>query len=135
MGQVKGDDLTKRVRLTQQGECPYMKITLLIHEFDALMDSGAGLSLISRSAAKKLMNSKEWENSSKKSEGKPVYKTDEVVSAVNCDGRPLHIRGQLVLPTMAIGKHDLKQQCAFWVMEGNVDSQQMAETTTRSTNI
>ena len=30
----------KRVRLYQQGECPYMKITLLGHEFTGLMDSG-----------------------------------------------------------------------------------------------
>ena len=104
----EGDDSTKKVRLTQQGECPYMKITLLRHEFEAQMDSGAGLSLISRSAARKLMNSKEWKNSSKKPEGKPVYRTDEIVSAVNCDGRPLHMTGKLVLPTMAIGKHDLK---------------------------
>ena len=112
----RGDEPPK-VPLTQKGECPYMKITILGHKFEALLDSGAGLSLISKAAATKLMNSKEWKNSPQK----PVYKTDEVVSAVNCDGRPLLITGQLVLPTMSIGKYDLKQQCAFWVMEGSVD--------------
>lgn len=81
----KGDEATKRVRLIQQGECPYMKITLLGHEFDALMDSGAGLSLISRASVERLIQSSEWEHCK---EGRPLYKTDEIVSAVNCDGRP-----------------------------------------------
>jgi len=113
-----GKEAAKRVRLIQQGECPYMKITLLGHEFNALMDSGAGLSLISKAAAETLMQSAEWEHCK---QGKPLYKTDEVVSAVNCDGRPLTITGKLILPTMAIGKHDLNQECEYWVMEGSVD--------------
>ena len=66
----KGNEATKRVRLIQQGECPYMKITLLGHEFDALMDSGAGLSLILRASVEKLMQSSEWKNSK---EGRPLY--------------------------------------------------------------
>jgi hypothetical protein len=95
-----------------------MKVTLLGHEFDALMDSGAGLSLISRTSVDTLMKSEEWKNCK---QGMPVYKTDEAVSAVNCDGKPLTITGKLVLPTMTIGKHDLKQECEYWVMEGSVD--------------
>ena len=92
-------------------------MTILGHQFEALLDSGAGLSLISKAAATKLMNSKEWKNSPQK----PVYKTDEVVHAVNCDGRPLLITGKLIVPTISIGGFDLKQQCAFWVMKGSVD--------------
>ena len=49
----------RKVKLRQQGECPYMKITLLGHDFNALMDSGAGLSLISKTSAEKLMKSDE----------------------------------------------------------------------------
>ena len=94
-----------------------MKVTILGHQFEALLDSGAGLSLMSKAAATKLMNSKEWENSIEK----PVHRTDERVSAVNCDGRPLLITGKITLPTMSIGKYDLKQQCEFWIMEGSVD--------------
>ena len=94
-----------------------MKVTILGHQFEALLDSGAGLSLISKAAASKLMASKEWAESPIK----PIHKTNETVSAVNCDGRPLRITGKLIIPTMSIGKYDLKQECAFWIMEGSVD--------------
>ena len=106
-----------KVALTQKGECPYMKVTIFGHQFEALLDSGAGLSLISKAAALKLMASKEWADSPIK----PIHKTNETVSAVNCDGRPLRITGKLIIPTMSIGKYDLKQECAFWIMEGSVD--------------
>ena len=89
----------RKVKLRQQGECPYMKITLLGHDFNALMDSGAGLSLISKTSAEKLMKSDEWKHCK---HGKPQYKTDEIVSAVNCDGQPLTLKlpggGQMALP-------------------------------------
>ena len=60
------EDEPCKVALTQKGECPYMKVTILGHQFEALLDSGAGLSLMSKAAATKLMNSKEWENSIQK---------------------------------------------------------------------
>ena len=64
------------------------------------------------------MKSDEWKHCK---QGTPMYKTDEAVSAVNCDGQPLTIMGKLILPTMSIGKHDLNQECEYWVMQGSVD--------------
>ena len=39
-------------QLTQKGTCPYVKMQLLGKTFEALLDSGLGLSLMSRQAAR-----------------------------------------------------------------------------------
>ena len=105
--------------LTIRGTCPYMPVTLLENKYEALMDSGSGLSLISRPAANKLMNSEIWQKL--KTEGKVDYRTDKIVKAVNCDGQPIYITGRIILPTMSIGENDLKTKCSFWVMESATD--------------
>ena len=105
--------------LTLKGTCPYMPVKLLENNFDALMDSGSGLSLISRPAATKLMKSTAWEKLQK--EGKAEYKTDKIVNAVNVDGKTIHITGRIILPTMLIGTTDLETKCSFWVMESALD--------------
>ena len=105
--------------LEQKGTCPYMPVKLLENKFDALLDSGSGLSLISRSAAIQLMKSTIWEKLQK--EGKAAYKTDLIVNAVNCDGKPINITGRIILPTMSIGTTDLETKCSFWVMESALD--------------
>ena len=37
------DDESCKVALKQKGQCPYMRVTILGHQFEALLDSGAGL--------------------------------------------------------------------------------------------
>ena len=105
--------------LKVKGTCPYMPVKLLETKFEALMDSGSGLSLISEPAAKKPMKSEAWEKLHK--EGTAQYKTDKIVKAVNCDGQPIFITGRIIFPTMSIGDTDLKTKCSFWVMKSAVD--------------
>ena len=67
---VKPDEYTDGFMqvLELKGTCPYMPVKLLENNFDALMDSGSGLSLISRSAATKLMKKAQYRKSYKKKE-------------------------------------------------------------------
>ena len=107
------------VRLQQKGTCPYLTVQLLGQDFAALLDSGSGLSLMSRKSANRLMSSQGWQSHLEK--GEVNYKTDLRVTAINCNGDPLQIVGRLLLPAIAIGGIDLQTTCSFWVMEGSVD--------------
>ena len=107
------------INIEQSGTCPYLRVQLLGFEFKALLDSGSGLSLISRKVADRLMNSKLWKELEE--QGRVQYNTDLEVHAVNCNSAPLKIVGRVMLPSIAIRGVDLRTTCSFWIMEGSVD--------------
>ena len=107
------------VPLKQKGTCPYVTMQLLGQRFDALLDSGSELRLMSRQAAKRLMRSEEWKEAKKK--GHVQYRTDLRVQAVNCNGDPITIVGRIILPTIYIGEVNLNTPCSFWIMKSSVD--------------
>ena len=105
--------------LTQKGTCPYVKMQLLGQTFEALLDSGSGLSLMSRQAARRIMKSDIWKEAKKK--GQVQYRTDLKVEAVNCNGEPITIVGRMILPTISINGVNLNTPCSFWIMKSSVD--------------
>ena len=109
----------KMARLYQVHGCPYVRITLVGHAIRALIDSGAGISIISQQTAEKIIQTDRWKE--EESQGTAKYDTSVSVAVVSCIGDDIEIRGQIILPDMDIETVTLPVQASFWVMEVNMD--------------
>ena len=107
------------VKLSQMQGCPYIDLGIMGQPFKSLIDSGAGISIISQLTASKIKQTDMWKKA--ESQGEARHNERIKVNAVSCNGDKIAIVGRITLPSMHINMIEIPVKVSFWVMTQPTD--------------